>query len=73
MCIEDRLPVERVKKSSLPITTLKDRVHGRVNIDTVKSGPSPLFSAEQEAFCFPVKVLRRNDSFKCPECSCIEE
>jgi len=50
MCIEDGLPVERVAKTfSIPITTLKDRVHGRVNIDTVKSGPSPLFSAKQEA------------------------
>ena len=51
MCVKDGLPVERVAKFlSIPITTLKDRVHGRVNIDTVKSGPSPLFSAEQEAY-----------------------
>ena len=33
----------------VPYTTLADRVDGRVNIDTVKSGATPLFSLEQEA------------------------
>ncbi|VDI79426.1 Hypothetical predicted protein [Mytilus galloprovincialis] len=34
---------------SVPLTTLRDRVDGRVHIDTVKSGPSPLFTQEEEA------------------------
>lgn len=33
----------------VPITTLKDRVRGRVNIDVLKSGPAPMFTQEQEA------------------------
>jgi hypothetical protein len=34
---------------SVPETTLRQRVIGAVSIDTGKSGPSPLFSCEQEA------------------------
>ncbi|CAC5377713.1 unnamed protein product [Mytilus coruscus] len=34
---------------SVPLTTLRDRVDGRIHIDTVKSGPAPLFSQEEEA------------------------
>ncbi|XP_056006761.1 uncharacterized protein LOC130050562 [Ostrea edulis] len=33
----------------VPITTLKDRIKGHIDVDTVKSGPSLLFSQEQEA------------------------
>ncbi|XP_071123384.1 uncharacterized protein [Mytilus edulis] len=33
----------------VPITTLIDRVKGRVDPETMKSGPPPLFSLEQEA------------------------
>lgn len=51
MCIDNQLPVERVaKKFAIPINTLKDRVRGKIDVDTVKSGPSPLFSLEQEAY-----------------------
>ena len=46
---EEKIPVERAaKRFGVPINTLKDRVRGRVSVDTVKSGPSPLFSLEQE-------------------------
>lgn len=34
----------------VPITTFKDRVKGRVDIDTVKSGPQTMYSQEEEAF-----------------------
>jgi hypothetical protein len=51
MVIEQNLPVERVaKKFGIPITTLKDRVRGRISIDTVRSGPQTSFTQEQEAF-----------------------
>ncbi|XP_060571782.1 uncharacterized protein LOC132729962, partial [Ruditapes philippinarum] len=33
----------------VPYTTLNDRVAGRVDVDVIKSGTSPLFSQEQEA------------------------
>ncbi|XP_053384730.1 uncharacterized protein LOC128550216 [Mercenaria mercenaria] len=49
--VEQGLPVERVaKRFNIPITTLKDRVKGRVHIDTVRSGPQTMFTLEQEAF-----------------------
>lgn len=35
---------------SVPFTTLKDSVRGRVHIDTVRTGPKTLFTHEQEAF-----------------------
>ena len=31
-------------------TTVIDRLHGRINVDVVKSATSPLFSKKQEAF-----------------------
>ena len=34
----------------VPKTTLTDRLHGRINVDVVKSATSPLFSEKQEAF-----------------------
>ncbi|CAC5413063.1 unnamed protein product [Mytilus coruscus] len=34
---------------SVPLTTLRDRVDGRIHIDTVKSVPVPLFNQEKEA------------------------
>ncbi|CAC5377710.1 unnamed protein product [Mytilus coruscus] len=34
---------------NVPLTTLRDRVDGRIHIDTVKSGPAPLFSQEEGA------------------------
>ena len=47
---EERIPVERAaKRFGVPTNTLKDRVKRKMNIDTVKSGPSSLFSLEQEA------------------------
>ena len=50
MCTEESFPVERVvKKISIPVSTLKDRVRGRVDLDSVKSGPCTVFSIEQEA------------------------
>lgn len=33
----------------MPRSTLQDRLFGKVDLDTVKSGPPPLFSQEQEA------------------------
>ena len=40
---EERIPVERAaKRFGVHINTLKDRE--KISIDTVKSGPSPLFS-----------------------------
>jgi hypothetical protein len=33
---------------NVPRTTQRDRVDGRIKIDTVKSGPVPLFSHEEE-------------------------
>jgi hypothetical protein len=48
--VEKGIPVQRAALThGVPITTLKDRIKGRVNVDAVKSGPSPLFSQEQEA------------------------
>ncbi|KAH3805711.1 hypothetical protein DPMN_134018 [Dreissena polymorpha] len=35
---------------AVPITTSKDRVKGRVDIDTLRSGPHTLFTLDQEAF-----------------------
>ena len=47
---EEKIPVERAaKRFGVPTNTLKDRVSGKINVDTIKSGPSPLFSMEQEA------------------------
>jgi hypothetical protein len=49
--MQQGLPVERVAKQySIPITTLKDRVNGRVHINTWRSGPQTMFTQEQEAF-----------------------
>ncbi|KAJ8300879.1 hypothetical protein KUTeg_022398 [Tegillarca granosa] len=36
------------RKCGVPVTTLKDRVRGRINIETIKSGPSSLFSLDEE-------------------------
>jgi hypothetical protein len=48
--IDDGLPVQQAaKKYMVPITTLKDRVRVRVDIDVLKSGPAPMFTQEQEA------------------------
>ncbi|KAJ8313769.1 hypothetical protein KUTeg_008330, partial [Tegillarca granosa] len=48
--IEHSLPVQRAANQfGVPITSLKDRVKLRINIDIVKSGPDPIFSLEQEA------------------------
>jgi hypothetical protein len=33
----------------VPRSTLQDRLFGKVDLETVKSGPPPLFSQEQEA------------------------
>jgi len=59
MCIEQGLPVERVaKKFGIPINTLKDRVRGKINIDTLKSGPSPSFDINQETLlCEHIKTM----------------
>ena len=46
---EEDCPIERAaKRFGVPITTLKDRVKGRISIDTVRSGPSTAFSLEDE-------------------------
>lgn len=41
-----------IRKASLyynvPKTTLIDRLHGRISLDTVKAGPAPLFTLDQE-------------------------
>ncbi|KAH3808924.1 hypothetical protein DPMN_137286 [Dreissena polymorpha] len=34
---------------NVPKTTLIDRLHGRISIDTVKPGPDPLFTLDQES------------------------
>ena len=55
--LEDGLPVERAaKRYDVPITTLKDRVRGRIDVETVKPGPAPLFTQEQE--CALANYLR---------------
>lgn len=40
---------QAAKRYDVPITTLKDRVRGRVDVETVKSGTPPLFTQEQES------------------------
>ncbi|KAH3710386.1 hypothetical protein DPMN_069864 [Dreissena polymorpha] len=59
MFIEQGLPVERVaKKFGIPINTLKDRVRGKIDIDTVKSDPSPSFDIMQETLlCEHIKTM----------------
>ena len=50
MYSKESFPVERVAKNfSIPVSTLKDRVRGKVGLDSVKSGPCTVFSIEQEA------------------------
>ena len=47
---DDKLPVQRAANIyGVPISTLKDRVHGRVSIDATKSGPAPVLSLYQES------------------------
>lgn len=49
--LEEGIPVERAaKRYNVPITTLKDRVRGKVDIDTTRSGPRTVFSQTQEAY-----------------------
>ncbi|KAH3885873.1 hypothetical protein DPMN_009871 [Dreissena polymorpha] len=49
--LEDGISVEKAAKMfAVPITTLKDRVMGRVDIDVLRSGPHTLFTLDQEAF-----------------------
>ncbi|XP_062613890.1 uncharacterized protein LOC134275640 [Saccostrea cucullata] len=38
------------KRFQVPLTTLRDRVDGRINIDVASSGPPPLFTQEQESY-----------------------
>uniref|UniRef100_A0A8W8NV40 HTH psq-type domain-containing protein n=1 Tax=Magallana gigas TaxID=29159 RepID=A0A8W8NV40_MAGGI len=38
------------KQFQVPLTTLRDRVDGRISIDVVLSGPPPLFTQEQESY-----------------------
>ncbi|KAJ8303360.1 LOW QUALITY PROTEIN: hypothetical protein KUTeg_019756 [Tegillarca granosa] len=53
MVNEKGVSVERAARScGVPVTTLKDRVRGRVGIDVIKSGPDPLFSLEEESQLF---------------------
>ncbi|KAJ8300381.1 hypothetical protein KUTeg_021900 [Tegillarca granosa] len=45
--IEINTPVYRAgRRFGVPLTNLRDRVDGRVSIDTVRSGPNPIFSLE---------------------------
>lgn len=49
--MEEGIPVERAaKRYNVPITTLKDRVRGKVDIDTTRSGPRTVFTQTQEAY-----------------------
>ncbi|KAJ8299918.1 hypothetical protein KUTeg_021437 [Tegillarca granosa] len=53
MVNEKGVSVERAARScGVPVTTLKDRVRGRVGIDVIKSRPDPLFSLEEESQLF---------------------
>lgn len=46
---ENDTPVKKpARLHSVPEITLRQRVIGAVHIDTVKSGPSPMFSIEEE-------------------------
>ena len=46
----DKIPIERAAKQfGVPMSTLKDRVHGKVAKESVKTGPLPLFNEQQEA------------------------
>ncbi|KAL3866024.1 hypothetical protein ACJMK2_043365 [Sinanodonta woodiana] len=48
-CINDKMPVVHAASMySVPETTLRDRVKGRIELDTMKSGPPPLFSSTEE-------------------------
>ncbi|XP_056023023.1 uncharacterized protein LOC125660656 [Ostrea edulis] len=38
------------KRFQVPLTTLRDRVDGRISIECVSSGPPPLFTQEQESY-----------------------
>lgn len=38
------------KQFQVPLTTLRDRVDGRISIDVVSSKPPPLFTHEQESY-----------------------
>ncbi|XP_060587848.1 uncharacterized protein LOC132743332 [Ruditapes philippinarum] len=42
---------------NVPRTTIQDRLYGKVDIETIKSGPQPLFNEEQEA----LQCLARED------------
>ena len=46
---EEKLPVQQAANIyGVPISTLKDKVHGRVSINTTKSGPVNVLSLYQE-------------------------
>ena len=48
--IDNDMSIRKASQSfGVPKSTLMDRLHGRVSLDVVKSGPLPLFSDEQEA------------------------
>ena len=38
------------RRFNVPLTTLRDRVDGRVDVDSVSSGAPSLFTQEEEAF-----------------------
>ena len=47
---DDNIPVQRAANMfGVPVTTFKDRVHGRVSLTATRPGPHPLLSKAQEA------------------------
>ena len=45
--IDNDMSIRKASQSfGVPKSTLMDRLHGRVSLDVVKSGPLPLFSDE---------------------------
>jgi len=56
---DDHMPISTAAKCyGVPRSSLQDRILGKVDLDTVKSGPDPLFSQEQEALlCNHIKTM----------------
>ncbi|XP_046576326.1 uncharacterized protein LOC124284300 [Haliotis rubra] len=51
LVLEENVSAQRAAaRWGVPVSTLKDRLLGNISVDTVKSGPMPLFSSQEESF-----------------------
>ncbi|XP_046583812.1 uncharacterized protein LOC124290995 [Haliotis rubra] len=51
LVVEENVSAQRAAaRWGVPVFTLKDRLLGNISVDTVKSGPMPLFSSQEESF-----------------------